>query len=403
MKAWRRKLFKWFKFGSIKNSVFISFTITALVALVITGIVFYIRFSKQLDTYLRSQNETLIEEVTQSISVYLRDMIRLSDSIYYNVIKGADLSGDSIAESLQLLYSANSSYVKDIFVFDTEGAPIVAVPPSLLKENVNLTDYSWFQNALQNPENLHFSTPYVQSFVSQGDNPLSWVISLSCSVELTYGKITRQGVLLIDLSMNGLAEAFRNQQLSGDGYIYLMDAYGKLISHPNQPLIDTGLIKEGNLEFAKLKDGFYTRTLNGETHSVILRSVGYTGWRVVGVIPQKSLHFETESNILFVALIVLILLEFLLIINAVISSRLTDPIKKLDLSVQKLERGLDTVIYAEGSDEVKHLGRSIQSMVIPRPFHKLLKTFKSTTSLIKHFNKLALTLHLLCCLAIKFL
>ncbi len=353
-----------FHFGSIKNSVFISFTITALVALVITGIVFYMRFSKQLDTYLRSENETLIEEVTQSISVYLRDMIRLSDSIYYNVIKGTDLSEESIADSLQLLYSANNNYVKDIFVFDRKGTPIAAVPPSLLKENVDITSYPWFQNALQHPENLHFSTPCVQNFVSQGDNPLNWVMSLSCSVELTYGKITRQGVLLIDLSMNGLAEAFRNQRLSGDGYIYLMDAGGRLISHPKQPLIDTGILKEDNLELATLKDGFYTRRLNGETRSVILRSVGYTGWRVVGVIPKKNLALETKSNILFVALIVLILLEFLLIINAVISSRLTDPIKKLDLSVQELERGLDTEIQAEGSDEVQHLGKSIQSMVI---------------------------------------
>ncbi|MEG2634211.1 MAG: hypothetical protein RSA97_06415, partial [Oscillospiraceae bacterium] len=53
-----------FRVGSIKNSIFISFTLSAVAAIIITGIVFYTRFSNQLDTAIQGENEILIDEVT---------------------------------------------------------------------------------------------------------------------------------------------------------------------------------------------------------------------------------------------------------------------------------------------------------------------------------------------------
>ncbi|MEG1061307.1 MAG: sensor histidine kinase [Oscillospiraceae bacterium] len=352
-----------FRVGSIKNSIFISFTLSAVAAIIITGIVFYTRFSNQLDTAIQGENEILIDEVTQNINSFLRDMMRLSDSLYYSVIKNTDLSEESINDKMQLLYTANSTYVKSIVLFDIDGNAIATAPPSIIKDSVDVTKTDWYKSALKSTENLHFSTPAIQNLIEDSSNQYEWVISLSCAVELTRDKNTERGVLLIDLKYSGLSQAFRNPQLANDGYVYLIDAEGNILVHPKQQLIATGLVAENNIDASTLKDGYYTEKFGNESRTIIVRSVGYTGWKVIGVIPQKGLTFEKQANIIFVILILSLLFEFMIIINAIISSRLTDPLKKLDRSVQKMEQGLTTSIYTDGSYEVKHLGESIQSMV----------------------------------------
>ncbi|MEG0832722.1 MAG: histidine kinase, partial [Oscillospiraceae bacterium] len=141
-------------------------------------------------------------------------------------------------------------------------------------------------------------------------------------------------------------------------------AAGNLISHRKQQLIASGIVEENNKEAATRMDGRYLEDFAGDKRAVFVKSAGYTGWKIVGVIPQKGLTFESRENILFIMLIFLLLFEFLIFINSLISKKLTDPIQKLDRSVQRMELGYkDTEIYTEGSYEIKHLGRSIESMV----------------------------------------
>ncbi len=363
LRARYRRAVARFAQDSIKRAVFVSFTISAVLAVIVTGLVFYARFSNQLDTSIRGENELLIDEAAQNVNSYLRDMMRLSDSLYYNVIKNTDLESEPITNQLQLLYIANSNYLQSITLFDRAGNIVAGAPPSLPKDDLDVTGRRWFTAALDSTENLHFSTPMFENLFIDVDDQYSWVISLSCAVEITRGKEAEQGVLLINLKYSGLSGVFRNPLLANDGYAYLIDGQGTIICHPKQQLIATGVEQENNIAAASLKDGYYTETFAGQSRGVIVRSVGYTGWKVVGVIPQKGMTLERQSNVVFVLLIFLVLFELLLLINAVISAKLTDPLKRLDRSVQKLEQGQDTHIYTEGPYEVRHLGRSIQSMV----------------------------------------
>ncbi|MEG1181421.1 MAG: histidine kinase [Oscillospiraceae bacterium] len=367
-KNYKKNLFKKLSakihLGSIRYSVFLSFTISAVIAIIITGVVFYLRFSSQLETAIQGENQILIDQAASNVNNYLRNMMRLSDSLYYNVIKNKDLDTQSIDEELGLLYTANNNYIQDIVLFDSYGRVLAAAPPSILKDNAHISDSLWFKKAINKPENLHFSSPKVQNLFVDAEFQYNWVVSLSCAVEITRGKDTQQGVLLIDLKYSGLAEAFRSPKLANDGYVYLVDAAGNIISHRKQQLIASGIVEENNKEAATRKDGRYLEEFAGDKRAVFVKSAGYTGWKIVGVIPQKGLTFESRENILFIMLIFLLLFEFLIFINSLISKKLTDPIQKLDRSVQRMELGYkDTEIYTEGSYEIKHLGRSIESMV----------------------------------------
>ncbi|HWQ59331.1 MAG TPA: histidine kinase, partial [Clostridia bacterium] len=350
--------------GSIRYSVFISFTVSALVAIVLSGLTFYARFSSQLQSNVRSENRQLVEQVNQSLNSYLRSMIRLSDSISYGVIKNTDLdAANSIDDKLQLLYDNNTNLVENIVLFDATGKVLATAPPATLKKGVDVTRFAWFRRALAQTENLHFSTPMVQNMFVSSEGSYSYVVSLSCAVELTYGMTTEQGVLLITLKYGGISELFSNASLINDGYIYLISSDGTILYHPKQQLIATGRYEEDSSYAATLPDGTHTVESGARPCTLIVRSAGYTGWKVVGVIPQVGLTIDAARDFLFLAMIFLVYFEALVLINALISTRLTRPIQQLENSVQKLERGEGEAIYIGGSNEVQRLGRSVQQMV----------------------------------------
>ena len=350
--------------SSIRYTVFLSFTISAIAAMVLTGLLFYFNFSRQLEQTIQSENEMLVKQVNQSVDTYLRDMLRLSNSIYYNVIKNVDIDSDPINSELQLLYGTYSSYVENIALYDLDGNLLATAPPALSKPGVDVRQAQWFQKALNRTENLHFATPEIQNLFVNAEHRYIRVISLSSAVEITSGKSTMGGVLLIDLKYNSLTELFDHMSLANGGYLYLMDANGELIYHPEQQLIASGLAKENNLVAATYDDGGHQETFNGEARSIIVRTVGYTGWRIVGVIPQQGIVLNQLDNILIIIAIFLMLFDIVILINSFISTKLTAPIKHLEESVQTLEYGdASKAIYQGGSYEIRHLGASIQGMV----------------------------------------
>lgn len=352
-----------FSRGSIRSTIFASFTLSAIVAILLTGATLYVRFSVQLSTTIEEENRMLVDQVNQSLSTYLRDMIRLSDSISYNVVKNADISEPGLSERMRLLYNTYSDYVENIALFTGEGTLVSTAPPARLRRGAGATELDWFRRALGRTENIHFGSPTVERLFEDVGYPYKWVIPLSCAVELTQGKDTQMGVLLIDLKYQAISDIFNKVQLSGGGYAYLVDAAGQLIYHPHRQRIATGMLTETNLSAAGRSDGVYTEVKDGQTRSVILRGVGYTGWKVVGVVGQPRVSLGSSQDILFIVVIFCAFLTLLILINAHLSKTLTDPIHRLEESVAKLEESMEEAIYVGGTVETRSLGLAVRRMV----------------------------------------
>ena len=95
-----------------------------------------------------------------------------------------------------------------------------------------------------------------------------------------------------------------------------------------------------------------------------MKTVGYTGWKLVGVVPSESLWDNYGQLLLFFLFIVFFSVFLLVFVNLRLSAWITAPMKKLDRAVKELEAGRETVdLKVDGPYEVEHLSRSIQSMV----------------------------------------
>lgn len=352
-----------FKKVSIRYTIFLYFTVSALVAMLLGGVALYVQMSRQVGTVVQEESEAVLSQVNRSVDSYLRTIMKLSDSLYYGVIKNADLSAESVNDQITLLYDNNKDSIANIALLSKDGELLEAVPAARLKTDLDVTKEEWFGNTLERTDNLHFTTPHVQYIFDGSEQQYRWVITLTRAVEITYGTSTEQGILLIDIRYNSLQQILEDISLGNQGYLYMISSDGELIYHPKMQLIETGQMQENISAAAGYRDGSYREEYRGENRDVSVKSVGYTGWKLLSVTPEKGLSLSNLKMRLFVVFVAAAFLFVLVLINAFISSRITNPIKELEKSVNAIEAGeLDTKVYIGGSYEVQLLGRSIGDM-----------------------------------------
>ena len=355
--------------SSIQLILSIAFTAVAVIGMLFLGMALLLRFSSSANEMAAETSQRVLEQVNWSLDSYLRSMMRVSDTVYYRVIKNADLeqSGteQELRDALELLYAKDRDVLVSLALFDSDGSLISATPLTELKNSVTPSREEWFTAAMERIENLHFSTPHVQNLFEDPDSRYHWVVSLSRHVELTGGGVIRSGVLLVDMNFSGIEQICKDVSFSdGQGYLYLIDRNGEIIYHPRQQLIYAGLLEENNQAAAAYSDGTYTEVFQSQRRQVTVKTVGYTGWKLVGVAPTESLR-DNYSQLLLFALFVVSLSIFLLVfVNLRLSEWITAPMKKLDLAVRQLEKGAETADFdVDGPYEVEHLSHSVQSMV----------------------------------------
>lgn len=352
-----------YKPGNIQTTIMIAFSIISALIILSMGIMMYWRFSDISEENIIENNQKLMDQTVESVENYLINMRQISDAAYYYVIKENDLSGniDEIHKGMNLLYEANKDKLRSIAVYNKYGSLMAAEPVATQKEEPDVTKQEWFIQAMNRMENIHFSTPHVQNLFDDGTYRYYWVISASRVVELTNGTESQTGVLLVDMDYSGISRMMEQINASGNGqYYYLCDGNGNIIYHPHQVQLDNGMQSESSVKAAASDEKIYDEYMEGMHRKVIVNSISYTGWKLVGVMPYSiftTRMADIKQFVLVVSLLMAMMLEF---INRVVSVRISSPIMKLNSSVNKYEEGKEPHIYIGGSEEIRHLGKSIQ-------------------------------------------
>ena len=349
---------------SIQSSIFMYFTVTAIIAIALISLIIFQRFTNSLNATIIEENSGIVGQLGESVDSYLRNAMKVSDSIYYNVIKNTDISNDDIKKGMNLIYVNNDNMIDDIALISGKGELIESMPALRLKDNSNVLEKDFFKKSMAESEYINFSMPHIRDLFDRNENSYSWVISLSRAVEVTdEGKAT-QALLLINLNYRYFEEIFSNVNLGNGGYVYLTNDRGDIIWHPKQNEIYSGRFNEDNKYAATLKDGITVENLRGKNITLNVRTIGYTGWKLVGVTPSAALGIDGIKFRFFVLFVADLFLFLLAMINAFISDKISNPIKRLDGSVREIESGnLDVEILPSGSYEVEHLGKSIKNML----------------------------------------
>ncbi len=347
----------------MQSTIMIVFSGISISIMLTLGIVMYVRFSVSTRQETIRSTQMLMEQAGENLEDYLVSMRQISDAVYYNVIKENDFSSsdNDIQRGMNLLYTANRDNLKSIAVYNSYGSLMAAEPVASQKEDPNVTKQDWYVQARAEMENMHFSTPHIQNLFEDDTFRYYWVISLSRVVELTNHGESQTGVLLVDMDYSGIARMMKQINTSNNGqYYYLCDSNGQIIYHMRQIQISNGIFQENSRTAASYKDGVYEETFEGERRKVIVNTISYTGWKLVGVIPDSAFTYGMFDIRYFIIMVMLLMALMLGVINRVVSLRISSPILKLNDSVMEYEAGEQPEIYIGGSREIRHLGESIQ-------------------------------------------
>ena len=353
-----RKSFAKFNIQSIILSVLMTLS---LVTVTVMGFLLYHRFKLASDKSAVANTEMTVESTIDRLNSSLLDLRQISDAANYNIVQEYDISSQEFTRQFSMLYETNTDKIQSLALYGYDGKLIESEPVATVKDNVKVADQKWYQDARSEIENIHFSTPHVQNLFDDGTFRYHRVVSLSRSVDINDGSTSGSGVLLVDMKYSVLEDMLeRINETSSGIYYYLCSRDGEIIYHPRWTEINRGLFKEKNNKVASYEDGIYEMKTDGQKENVVVGSVAYTGWKLIGVVPESVQETSINKFRYYIITTILILVMMLLQVNRFISRKISRPIRELDESVKAYEAGAMPDIYIGGSAEIRHLGYSVQ-------------------------------------------
>ncbi|KPV55292.1 histidine kinase, partial [Paenibacillus sp. A3] len=175
----------------------------------------------------------------------------------------------------------------------------------------------------------------------------------------------RNAVLLVDFNFKTIDDLCRRVSLGKKGYVYIIDeSAGNIVYHPQQQLIYIGLKYENVEQALKYTYGNYLDSSSGDMRLITIATVNNIGWKIIGVSYMDEIVTAKKEIGGFIAWLLLFVVVFVLLISAFMSAKISQPIRRLERSMSKVEQGVfDIHIQVQGDDEVGRLSRRFNYMV----------------------------------------
>ncbi|MCQ5129747.1 sensor histidine kinase [Butyricicoccus faecihominis] len=206
---------------------------------------------------------------------------------------------------------------------------------------------------------VYITPPHVQSLYM---DYYPWVVSVARPAELTrYGGVN--AFVTVDLQFSTIAGYMDDVGIGQRGYSFIIDNAGRLVYHPQQQLIYSGLKSEDTLPLAALPDGVHA---DGSLIRVI-KSLPQGDWRIVGVSYLDELVAQPRQAALGrILAVVPVVLLILLAISVLVSRLVSRPIHGLVDEMRRFEQDAAQFVYqpVSGTDEINVLSGSFEHMVV---------------------------------------
>ena len=95
----------------LRSVIWMAFSIAAISCAVLIGSSFYQRFTSQLEYVASVQSQALLEQVSYTLTATLRNMMKISDTLSYSVLKENDLARTDMEEKFRLIYDLSLIHI----------------------------------------------------------------------------------------------------------------------------------------------------------------------------------------------------------------------------------------------------------------------------------------------------
>lgn len=350
-----------FHFRKIQSLISMSSVTVTIVAVVLVSVLLVERSARTAEENAYMNLGQIIEQVNANLELYVGGMQDVFTVAEKRIQQSPDLHSDvRLGDQLETILSTREDLVT-MALFTQEGELVRNLPLNGMRKNTRLTEQTWFESALQYPSNLQFSPPHIQNLFK---SDYRWVVSMSKLVPYNDGAEEKQGVLVMDFNFRTIDELSQRVSLGKKGYVYIIDNVGNIVYHPQQQLIYAGLKYENLEPVLNYSYGSYMDNLDGEKRLITIQTVRPAGWKIVGVAYADEFLTTRQELSQFLYGFLLVAIIIIMAVNIYVSAKISQPIQRLERSVQMVERGdFGTNVYVSGAYEVEQLSKRFNLML----------------------------------------
>jgi Predicted signal transduction protein with a C-terminal ATPase domain len=288
----------------------------------------------------------LIEQVNRDIDSYINYMENISSMVtnnsdvkeylFHNKLSNSEkenLHSAVLAQFRTIMEAREDIY--NIAVISSNGKNIINNGTDTLNDYVSMFDLDWYREAFLFPDRTVLSSSHVQNLIK---NNYKWVVTLAKNIKNPYNT-NASGIFFIDLNYSIISDMCENNSLGKKGYVFILDQDGKIIYHPQQQLLYSGLKTERIQEVMNSKKNYFVTDEGEKSKLYTISKSKKTGWTVVGAVYTSELmKNKTQTQFMYI-LVAAILLILAMLLSAIIAAEITRPIKILKESMKKAEQG----------------------------------------------------------------
>lgn len=349
-----------FKVSSIKTVITLSFTAVTILSMLFISLSLYSMFSDNAEKNAAFSTQQIMDQVNLNLDYYIKGMMEISDLIKSNLNSETYDDRSNLANLLNVTSQIRKDIVTMAAYSDT-GKLLLSSPSGNYSNNFHAAEQDWFKSAIARPVDYIFEPPHVQR-IFEGRRP--WVVSLCRSVTFYKNKSAVTLITMVDMNFSAIEQLCKQVSLGKRGYIYIIDQSGNIIYHPQQQIIYAGLKNENITEALSKNPGSYFDDFQGERRIMTIKNISFTNWKMVGISYVDELVANKRNLNNFIFFISLFGIVFEILASMFISSRISQPIKRLERQMKRVESGdFDINLDVKGEDEVKRLSKTFNLMV----------------------------------------
>lgn len=350
-------------FRSIRTKILLTVAILFLVGIAALTALSSMQVRQKTEDSLVDQSVLLVNEMTQSIGYFFeqfeKGLLQLStaETVTDFSLAGASDENTARLDALNAELSKNLDlYEHTLTVYYSHPDRHVNMPYTEYGDDYDPTTRPWYQNALENPETIVWTSPYINA--ANGE----YIITAS---KVVYADGQFDGVIAFDIELTALTDHLSETELGYDGYPIILDNDGIAIVHPTlrgDSLMDLPFIAE--MYEGDKKAGAIQYTYDGIKRVTTYSTIPDLGWKVGAVYDEKEINRTADTlrnSMIFFAVIVL--LVFVGVLYVVIS-RMINPLGKLNNLMHDVSEG-DLTVRSEikANDEIGQLATNFNTMI----------------------------------------
>ncbi|MCG7559977.1 MULTISPECIES: methyl-accepting chemotaxis protein [Pseudoalteromonas] len=347
-------------------------TLAASLVLVIVLSLFTVNNFILMRSQTQAQLTLVLQEISESVSQNIANWLNDRLDIVSSVASG-HRRDDATADILRRVQTAHEAgHFKNTFIGTPDGQFVLNDTTVVLPSDFDATQRPWYKLA-ERKRDTAFTTPYID--VTSNELTITAVVPI-----MNNGRFS--GVAGGDIDMATITDIVNEIDFLGYGYGFLLDAEGRILSHPDTQLNDKPMVDLFGTKLP-LTEAFAELEIDGKeklVSFVAMRGIKNVDW-YLGVVIDKEIAYSSVASFRNMALIYMLVgVVVIVVMLQLLLKYLMRPMVHLNEAIKDIAQGegdLTRRLDVENNDEFGELSNYFNLFV--DKIHESISKVKETT------------------------